>query len=48
MELIGLAVNFIATVVIVMGDKMMKHFGFCLDEEDPFDAEDYEEMVEGR
>lgn len=49
MELIGLVIGFIATIVIVAGDKVFNKFGLCLEEPaPPFDAEDYEEMVEGK
>ena len=48
LELMGLVIGFIATIVIVIGDKIFQSFGMCVDEVDPFDAEDYEEMVEGK
>jgi|JI10StandDraft_1071094.scaffolds.fasta_scaffold743097_1 hypothetical protein len=48
MELVGLFIGFFATIVIVIGDKILQSFGFCIDEADPFDPEDYEEMVEGK
>lgn len=49
MEIIGLMVGFLSTIVIVIGEKILHRFGFCLNEpEDEFDDMDYEEMVEGK
>ncbi len=37
LEIIGLMINFIATIVIVTGDKLLRSFGFCIEELEPVD-----------
>jgi len=48
MEITGLLIGFISSIVIVIGDKILQKCGFCFDEKDDFDSLDYEEMIEGK
>ena len=42
MEIVGLFIGFCSTIVIVIGDKILQRFGYCLEEPDDFDDMDYE------
>jgi len=42
MEIIGLIIGFLSSIIIVIGEKLLQLFGFCIEEKPfEFDETDY-------